>query len=134
VSESGAERATIGGLLQAARLRLQRLEPGAAKAELDQGALLIDTRDSELRRQTGVIPGSVRVPLSVLFWRLDPSSESADLELADANRRVILICAHGYSSSLAAATLHDLGYSDATDVIGGFEAWAEAGLPIVPTD
>ena len=134
MSQSRAQKATIGDLLHAARSRLRRLEPGAAKAELDRGALLIDTRDSELRRQTGVIPGSVRVPLSVLFWRLDPSSESADLELTDGSRRVILICAHGYSSSLAAATLLDLGYSDATDVIGGFEAWAEAGLPIVPTD
>jgi rhodanese-related sulfurtransferase len=129
-----AERATIGDLLGAARARLERLEPSAALAARDEGALLVDTRCAELRRETGVIPGSVHIPLSVLFWRLDPSSESADPGLADPNRRVVLICAHGYSTSLAAATLLDLGYTRATDVIGGFEAWAAAGLPVVSGD
>lgn len=129
-----AERATIGGLLEAARARLERLEPSAALAALDGGALIIDTRCTELRREAGTIPGSVHIPLSVLFWRLDPSSESADPGLADPDRRVVLICAHGYSSSLAAATLLDLGCARATDVIGGFEAWAAAGLPMVPGD
>ena len=129
-----AERATIGGLLEAARARLERLEPSAALAALDEGALIIDTRCTELRREAGTIPGSVHIPLSVLFWRLDPSSESADPGLADPDRRVVLICAHGYSSSLAAAMLLDLGYARATDVIGGFEAWAAAGLPVVPGD
>lgn len=123
-------RATIGNLLQAARARLQRLEPRAAQAALAEGALLIDTRSADLRREDGVIPGSIHVPLSVLFWRLDPSSESADPKLADPSRRVVLICAHGYSSSLAAATLVDLGFSRATDVIGGFESWAAAGFPV----
>ncbi len=127
-----AERATIGGLLEAARARLERLEPSAALEALAEGSLLIDTRDVAVRRETGVIPGSVHVPLSVLFWRLDPTSESSDPRLADPNRRVVLICAHGYSSSLAAATLLDLGYERATDVIGGFEAWAAAGLPVSP--
>jgi rhodanese-related sulfurtransferase len=126
------ERVTIGGLLDAARARLERLEPTVAQAALEDGALLIDTRCTELRRDTGVIPGSVHVPLSVLFWRLDRSSESADSRLADPDRRVVLICAHGYSSSLAAATLQDLGYARATDVIGGFEAWVAAGLPVIP--
>jgi rhodanese-related sulfurtransferase len=125
-----AHRATIAGLLAAARARLDRLEPREAQTALGQGALLIDTRSADLRRENGVIPGSVHVPLSVLFWRLDPTSESADPRLADGNRRVILICAHGYSSSLAAATLIDLGFPHATDVIGGFEAWAAAGLPV----
>jgi rhodanese-related sulfurtransferase len=127
-----AERATIGGLLEAARARLERLQPSAALEALAEGSLLIDTRDVAVRRETGVIPGSVHVPLSVLFWRLDPTSESSDPRLADPNRRVVLICAHGYSSSLAAATLLDLGYERATDVIGGFEAWAAAGLPVSP--
>lgn len=128
--ESVAQRTTIGGLLDAARARLRRLEPGEAQVALDEGALLVDTRSADLRRETGVIPGSVHVPLSVLFWRLDPTSASADPKLADPSRRVVLICAHGYSSSLAAATLLDLGYEQATDVIGGFEAWAAAGLPV----
>ncbi|MDA1062034.1 MAG: rhodanese-like domain-containing protein [Chloroflexi bacterium] len=83
------------------------------------------------RRETGSIPVAVHIPLSVLFWRLDPSPESEDPRPADPGRRVVLICAHGCSSSLAAATLQDLGYAGATDVIGGFEAWAMAGLPVV---
>lgn len=123
------ERQTVGGLLEAARSRLDRLEPAAAQAALAAGALLIDTRCADLRRQNGVIPGSVHVPLSVLYWRMDPTSGFHDPSLADPERQVILVCAEGYSSSLAAAALHDLGYERATDVTGGFEAWANAGLP-----
>lgn len=119
----------MGGLLEAARARLERLEPAAAEVAVAGGALLIDTRCAELREETGVVPGSVHVPLSVLYWRLDPTSGHHDPALTNPDRQVILICAHGYSSSLAAATLQDLGYPLATDVIGGFEAWAAAGLP-----
>ncbi len=125
------ERQTVGRLLDAARARIERLDPEAAQAALAAGALLIDTRCAELRVESGVIPGSVHVPLSVLYWRMDPTSGHADPTLADADRQVILICAHGYSSSLAAATLLDLGYLRATDVIGGFEAWHQAGQPIM---
>ncbi len=121
---------TIGNLLEAARGRLHRLEPGDAAAAMKAGAMLIDTRCAELRVQDGVIPGSVHVPLSVLFWRLDPSSDWHDPALANPSRPVVLFCAHGYSSSLAAATLLDLGYANATDVVGGFEAWVAAGLPV----
>ena len=125
-----AERRTINALLDAARARLDRLEPAAAFAELRSGTLLIDTRCEDLRREEGVIPGSIHVPLSVLYWRLDPASGHENPAIADPDRRLMLICAHGYSSSLAAATLHDMGFSRATDVVGGFEAWAAAGLPI----
>jgi len=126
------ERQTIDGLLADARRRIERLPPQAAQRAMADGALLVDTRCSDDRRATGVIPGSVHVPLSVLFWRLDPSSGSDDPALADLARPVILICAHGYSSSLAAATLHDLGFASVADVIGGFEAWSAAGLPVIP--
>ena len=95
-----------------------------------EGALLIDTRCTEQRRETGTIPGSVHVPLSVLYWRLDPASGYEDRSLADPDRQVILFCAHGYSSSIAAATLRDLGFARASDIEGGFEAWQVAGLPI----
>jgi len=125
-----AERRTINALLDAARARLDRLEPAAAFAELRSGTLLIDTRCEDLRREEGVIPGSIHVPLSVLYWRLDPASGHENPAIAVPDRRLLLICAHGYSSSLAAATLHDIGFSGATDVVGGFEAWAAAGLPI----
>jgi rhodanese-related sulfurtransferase len=125
-----AEPQTIGALLDEARSRLERLEPQAAFGAQSDGALIIDTRCAELRRDDGVIPGSVHVPLSVLYWRLDATSGHADPTLTDTDRQLVLCCAHGYSSSLAAATLRDLGFSRATDIVGGFEAWAAAGLPV----
>jgi rhodanese-related sulfurtransferase len=125
-----ATRRSVNDLLAAARQRIERLEPGAARAALERGAILVDTRCAEQRRATGVIPGSVHVPLSVLYWRLDPTSGFEDARIADPDRQVILLCAHGYSSSLAAATLRDLGFDRATDVVGGFEGWQAAGLPI----
>jgi rhodanese-related sulfurtransferase len=125
------ERRTIADLLEAARAQLDRLEPAAAyRAMEDDGAILIDTRCDELRREAGRIPGSVHIPLSVLYWRLDPTSGHDDPRLSDPSRQFVLVCAHGYSSSLAAATLRDLGFSRATDIVGGFEAWAAAGLPV----
>jgi rhodanese-related sulfurtransferase len=124
-------RRTINDVLAEARARLQRLEPADAQAAMEQGALLIDTRCADLRRRDGSIPGAIQIPLSVLFWRLDASSGFDNPALSGAlHRRVILLCDHGYSSSLAAATLHDLGFDQATDVNGGFQAWAAAGLPV----
>ena len=125
-------RPTINTLLETARSRLERVSPEAALAAMQKGAVLIDTRDAAIRQATGIIPGSVHVPLSVLFWRLDPASESHDPTLADLSREIVLVCAHGYSSSLAAATLGDLGFERATDIVGGFDAWRAAGLPVVP--
>ena len=127
-----SERQTVGALLKAARSRLERLQPQAALRAQADGALIVDTRCAELRRDEGVIPGSVHVPLSVLYWRLDRSSGYSDPALTDTERQVVLYCAHGYSSSFAAATLRDLGFSRATDIVGGFEAWAAAGLPVTP--
>jgi rhodanese-related sulfurtransferase len=121
---------TIADLLAVARSRLDRLDPAAAREEAGAGALIIDTRCAEARGKSGVIPGSVHVPLSVLYWRLDPTSGHDDKRLSDRERRVILVCADGYSSSLAAATLRDLGFSRATDMTGGFNGWAAAGLPV----
>lgn len=123
-------RRTVNDLLDAARASIDRLEPAAAAAEAESGAVIVDTRCAELRRDDGVIPGAAHVPLSVLYWRLDPASGFEDPALADPDRRVILVCAHGYSSSIAAATLRQLGFSRATDVIGGFEGWQAAGLPV----
>lgn len=124
-------RRTIAEVLHDARARFDRLEPSAAHQAMSEGrAGVIDIRCAELRRETGIIPGSVHVPLSVLFWRLDPDSGFDDPRLSDPERQLILVCAHGYSSSLAAATLHDIGFVNATDVVGGFEAWVAAGLPV----
>ena len=121
---------TIDDLLEAARARLDRLDPAAARAAAESGALIVDTRCAEARHASGVIPGSVHVPLSVLYWRLDPTSGHDDKTLSDRDRRIILVCADGYSSSLAAATLRDLGFARATDLAGGFNGWAAAGLPV----
>lgn len=125
-----APRRTVTDLLEHARSRIVRLEPAAAQRAMVDGALLIDTRCADSRRETGVIPGSIHVPLSVLYWRLDPDSGHDDPRLSDLEREVILVCAHGYSSSIAAATLLDLGFSRSADIAGGFEAWAAAGLPV----
>lgn len=125
------ERRTINDLLAEARAGLQRLGPAEALAAMERGALLIDTRCTELRRRDGSIPGSVHVPLSVLFWRLDASSGHDDPALSQTpDRQVILMCDHGFSSSLAAATLRELGFTNATDLDGGFQAWAAAALPV----
>jgi rhodanese-related sulfurtransferase len=97
-------------VLAEARSRIRRYTPDEAKA--DPELLIVDTRSADERDRDGVIPGSKHVPLSVLPWRTE------DL----AGRRVCLVCAHGYSSSLAAAQLVELGV-DAGDLIGGFEAW-----------
>jgi rhodanese-related sulfurtransferase len=121
---------TIGELLQAAQQRLDRLQPRDALEESRHGALIVDTRCQEARVETGVIPGSLHVPLSVLYWRVDPSSGYADTRLSDPSRRIILFCADGYSSSLAAATLRDLGFDRATDIVGGFNGWLAAELPV----
>ena len=131
MTEDGSS-STIGALLEAARARLDRLGPEAAREAASSGALLVDTRCADARRDRGVIPGSVHVPLSVLFWRLDPTSGHDDRRLSDRTRQVILVCADGYSSSLAAATLRDLGFERATDLIGGFNGWVAAGLPVEP--
>ncbi len=124
------DRRNVNDLLAAARSKIERLDPDAVLPATRAGAIVIDTRCAEQRREMGIIPGSIHVPLSVLFWRLDPASGFEDARLANLDRQVILVCAHGYSSSIAAATLHDLGFARASDLDGGFEAWQAAGLPI----
>jgi len=117
-------------LIEKARRRLRRLNAEKASAEQNAGALLVDTRTIEQRVRDGDIPGALVIDRTVLEWRLDPTSDSRIPEAVDHNVRVIVICAEGYSSSLAAASLQDLGLVNATDVIGGFEAWKAAGLPV----
>jgi len=121
---------TIDEVVERARRRLIRVTPEQAAAELAQGALLVDTRTESERAVQGEIPGAIVIERTVLEWRLDPTSPSRLEQAKDHQVRVIVVCAEGYSSSLAAASLHDLGLANATDVIGGFEAWKAAGLPI----
>jgi rhodanese-related sulfurtransferase len=124
---------TIDEVVERARRRLLRVTPEQAAAELAQGALLVDTRTESQRVVQGEIPGAIVIDRTVLEWRLDPTSPSRIEEAKNHQVRVIVICAEGYSSSLAAASLQDLGLVNATDLIGGFEAWKAAGLPLKPS-
>jgi len=119
-------------LLAEARSTLRRLQPREAEAARRRGALLVDTRPLEQRQRDGAIPGATVIDRNVLEWRLDPAGEHRIPELQGAAQTVIVICNQGYSSSLAAAALQRIGLADATDVIGGFEAWREQGLPVEP--
>lgn len=121
---------TIDEVLEKARRRFGRVTAQQAARELSAGALLVDIRTAEQRSRGGEIPGALAIERTVLEWRLDPTSPSRIDDVVDLETRVIVICAEGYSSSLAAASLHDLGLVNATDVIGGFGAWMAAGLPI----
>ena len=121
---------TVDDLLRDARATLNRITPEQASAELEGGALLIDVRTETQRATHGEIPGAIAIGLNVLEWRLDPASEWRIPQAIDHDIRVIVHCQEGYSSSLAAARLQSLGLHRATDVIGGFEAWRDEGLPI----
>ncbi len=120
---------TIDEILEEARDRLVRVTPEQAHAEMRDGALLVDIRPASQRAAEGEVPGALIVERNVLEWRLDPASDARLPEATGHDLRVIVLCSEGYPSSLAAASLHDLGLTRATDVIGGFKAWRAAGLP-----
>ena len=123
---------TVEEMLARARARLERVAAEQASAEVDSGALLIDIRSDHQRERDGVVPEAVYFPRNVLEWRCDPESEARDPRVADVERRVIVMCDAGYASSLAAVSLQELGFSRATDLEGGFQAWRGAGLPVEP--
>jgi rhodanese-related sulfurtransferase len=121
---------TADDLLAEARRDLARLEPAEAASAMSAGAVLVDIRSEYQRDRDGLVPGSVFVPRNVLEWRCDPASAWRDERVSDASRRLIVMCDEGYQSSLAAANLRRMGFDDATDVVGGFQAWRSAGLPV----
>ena len=125
-------RRSIDQMLSEARAALDRLEPGDASAAIGDGAVLVDIRSDHQRERDGVVPGSVQIPRNELEWRCDPSSDYRDPRTSDPERQVIVMCNEGYQSSLAAATLQELGLPRATDLDGGFQAWHSAGLPTEP--
>jgi len=125
-------RRTIDHVLADAQRRLARLGPAQAWERAQDGWLIVDTRSNDDRRAHGVVPGSVHAPLSVLEWRVDPTSGHQDPAIAGHEDRLIVICADGYSSSLAALRLWEIGYTQTTDVVGGMGAWIAAGLPVSP--
>ena len=118
-------------MLAAARSRIRRATPEETAAALDAGALVIDLRGPDERSITGEIPGSIPIARSVLEWRCDPACDWRDPRVARPEARVILVCAHGFSSSLAADSLRQLGFTDVGDLIGGMEAWVAEGRATV---
>jgi rhodanese-related sulfurtransferase len=120
----------VDELVERSRRGVRRLTPHEVVDAAARGALVVDTRTETQRRSQGELPGALVIDRTVLEWRLDPKGEFRIPEATDHDLEVVVVCRHGYSSSLAAASLRELGLHRATDMIGGVEAWAEAGLPL----
>jgi rhodanese-related sulfurtransferase len=118
-------------LLARARGRLSRLDAQQTAQAQRDGAVLVDIRPAALRATTGIIPDALVIERNYLEWRLDPEGDAC-LPIARYDLTVVVYCAEGYTSSLAAAALQDLGLHRATDLIGGLTAWQQAGFPTVP--
>jgi rhodanese-related sulfurtransferase len=121
---------TVEQLLDEARARLRRLSPAETADAFAAGALVVDIRPAAQREREGEMPGALVIERNVLEWRLDPASADRISEVTGHDKVVVVVCSEGYSSSLAAAALQDLGYRNATDLAGGFQAWKAAGLPV----
>ena len=111
-----------------------RPSPAEALNAQASGALLIDIRGDHRRRDDGLTPGALVLPRNCLEWRCDPASEWRHPAITRRDLQIILVCDQGYQSSLAAATLQQLGLTNATDLDGGFTAWAAAGLPVIASN
>jgi rhodanese-related sulfurtransferase len=113
----------IDSLIERARDRLDRVSPRDLDDEIARGAVVVDIRPIEQRERDGVVPGAIVVDRNVLEWRLDPTCPHRMDVPIDGDTRVIIVCNEGYASSLAAATLQDLGLGRATDLVGGYQEW-----------
>ncbi|MFD8725196.1 rhodanese-related sulfurtransferase [Streptomyces sp. Ag109_O5-1] len=123
----------IDELLERVRAGYRRIGAHEAYGAAQAGeALLVDIRYAALRERDGVIPGALVIERNELEWRLDPQGSHKTPEATGHDLQVVVICNEGYASSLAAASLHQLGLRRATDLIGGFQAWKAAGLPVTP--
>ncbi|MFF8467357.1 rhodanese-like domain-containing protein [Streptomyces griseus] len=120
----------IDDLLERVRAGYDRVGPAEAAAAAEAGALLVDIRYAALRDRDGLIPGALVVERNELEWRLDPRGSHRAAEAVGHDLRIVVICNEGYASSLAVASLRQLGLHRATDLIGGFQAWRGAGLPV----
>jgi rhodanese-related sulfurtransferase len=125
-----APRRTIDETYEEAARRLGRVTAREACGRVKGGAVLVDTRSPDQQRAQGFVPGAVHHPLSVLAWRLDPDCPTSN-EKIPLDAEVLLICREGFSSVFAAQQLREIGFSRATDVIGGVDAWIRAGLPVL---
>ena len=117
-------------MLAEARSRIRRYTPAEAAAAAAAGAVIVDTRSDVDVRTEGRIPGSIYFHRNMLEWRCDPAASHSDPRVNDLGKRLIIVCNDGYSSSLAAASLVALGFTEAGDLIGGYRGWVAAGLPI----
>jgi rhodanese-related sulfurtransferase len=121
---------TAGGMVAAARRRVRNLTPGECAAAMARGALVLDVREAEELRLEGTLPGALHVPRGVLEFVADPSSALHHAALVP-DRPIVVVCAVGGRSALAADTLGRLGYSQVAHLEGGLEAWRAAGRPLV---
>lgn len=124
-------RRTLDDLLADAQERIVRYSPAEALNAMQAGALLIDIRSENDRERDGIVPGSLHIPRTVLEWRTDLDNPWRSQHLDGFDQQIILLCDHGCSTILAAATLVELGYGRAGDVIGGYAAWHDAGFPTI---
>jgi len=122
--------ATAAEMVAEAKKQVQNLTVDEAAQELEQGdAVLVDVREPSERAQSGYIAGAVEAPRGMLEFWADPTNPYHREEF-DPGRRIILHCASGGRSALAAAALQDLGYDNVAHMDGGFKAWKEAGRPV----
>jgi rhodanese-related sulfurtransferase len=121
---------TIDDVLDDARSRIRRLTPSQTAEALRRGALLVDIRPQAQRDSEGSFLDALVIERNVLEWRLDPSSEARIEQARDHDVEVVIACSEGYTSSLAAASLLDLGLWRSADLAGGFQAWRRDGLPV----
>jgi rhodanese-related sulfurtransferase len=130
------ERVTIHDRVFAARSRIQRVAPLELAERLRQrhAPTIVDTRTATDRSRFGVIEGSIHVPRTVVEWHLDPANGYRHAAVTSFDQPLVLVCNGGYSSSLAAASLLDLGFTDVGDLVGGVRAWIDAGLAVVAPD
>jgi rhodanese-related sulfurtransferase len=127
-------RTTVHDLVAEARAQLVRMTPHtlAARLRADPDCLVLDTRTPTDRARCGTIAGSIHLPRTTLEWRVDPSSGYSHPRIRHLEQSLVVLCNEGYSSSLAAVSLQRLGFGNATDLVGGFSAWRQAGLPVEP--
>ncbi|MDQ0840385.1 rhodanese-like domain-containing protein [Streptomyces sp. V1I6] len=123
-------RLSIDEHLARVRAGLDRVGPKEACTAAADGALPVDIRYAELREHDGLIPGALVIERNELEWRLDAQGSHRVPQATGHDLRIVVICNEGYASSLAAASLHQLGLYRATDLVGGFQAWRAAGLPV----